>query len=176
MMQKRFILKQSQENNWKFGEQGKLGVWGTVTLCHLSESPEHFICEKTNDGQLQLSSSWPRSSYKSFVRLHQLWNSPTGLSTPQKLKIIYPVVEESCHCCPTPGWPEPKLTRLRAPEPCLQPQPGGPGDSDWAVYSPSLCGGPQPHPTTDLTAFLTLLVTATPFVSLGHLSPWASGL
>uniref|UniRef100_A0ABI7YXV6 Small nuclear ribonucleoprotein E n=1 Tax=Felis catus TaxID=9685 RepID=A0ABI7YXV6_FELCA len=24
----------------KFGEQGKLGVWGTVTLCHLSGSPE----------------------------------------------------------------------------------------------------------------------------------------
>uniref|UniRef100_A0A667HQI6 Small nuclear ribonucleoprotein E n=1 Tax=Lynx canadensis TaxID=61383 RepID=A0A667HQI6_LYNCA len=27
-------------NRNKFGEQGKLGVWGTVTLCHLSESPE----------------------------------------------------------------------------------------------------------------------------------------
>uniref|UniRef100_A0ABI7YW23 Small nuclear ribonucleoprotein E n=1 Tax=Felis catus TaxID=9685 RepID=A0ABI7YW23_FELCA len=27
-------------NRNKFGEQGKLGVWGTVTLCHLSGSPE----------------------------------------------------------------------------------------------------------------------------------------
>ncbi|XP_078297396.1 small nuclear ribonucleoprotein E isoform X3 [Panthera onca] len=75
-------------NRNKFGEQGRLGVWGTVTLCHLSGSPEHFICEKTNDGHLHLSSSWPRSSYKSFVRIHQLWNSPTGLSTPQKTLLL----------------------------------------------------------------------------------------